>query len=255
MDKNEKKLKRQEKVSKALQNIKNKSNKIGNWLKAKKKLFFALIIGLISIVLILLVSHILITYENEHKYDNYIFVPYLEGYDEEDAIQILKDKGFLNISVKYIIDQYTPDKCVVKTNKHLNYKSRPDEEIIVYVCDKSLIGDNEMVVNPDLSATTKYFSMDNIKIVDMAIYKDQFYAIIQNNNTTAITKIQYKIGYLNENEQRIGENKYQLDEDIIILPGEKYTIIGNIKNKSAYSLYVSGLSYEQIAVPDDERIK
>ena len=70
--------------------------------------------------------------------ENYLYVPDLTGLHESDAIGQLKQDGFKNIKVIYIIDQFTDDGLVVKTNYHIMEQVKKEEEIIVYVCDKSL---------------------------------------------------------------------------------------------------------------------
>jgi len=233
-----------EKLKETLKKIKEK-------LIEKKKLIFTILILIPVLILIYVLSQFAITYENGKRYDNYIFIPDITGYDENDAIEKLEKLGFLDLNVEYIIDQYTPDGCVIKTNKHIKYKSRPDEKIIIYVCKKS----DDIGIKEDISATNKYFSMNNMTIIDIATYDDKFSIIVKNNNIEAITHIEYKIGYLNEEGKNMGENKYQLDGNITIMPGEKYTITDEIKNKSASSLYVSGFSYNKIKIPNNERIE
>lgn len=178
----------------------------------------------------------------------------MTGYTAEDAIDNIKKIGFINIKKEYLYDQFTQDGCVIKTNYHINSELKPDAEIVIFVCDKSLIQEEEPEKTEDnQSADRTYFTMDNISIVDMAIKDNTFYAILKNNNHQAIKNIQYRIGYQNSDGSDIGENKYMLDKDFTVLPGEKLKVSMEIRNSYAYYLYVSGLTYDKVDVPESER--
>lgn len=178
----------------------------------------------------------------------------MTGYTEEDALDKIHDIGFVNIKKEYIYDQFTQNGCVVKTNHHINSELKPNEEIIVYICDKALVKEPEQeAVETSKETERTYFSMDGITVIDMAIKDNVFFAILKNNNSQAIKNIQYRIGYQNSDGSDIGENRYSLDSDFTVLPGEKFRIGMDIKNNNAYYIYVSGMTYEKVSVPDNER--
>lgn len=254
----EREEKRNQQRQKKMQANEDQKNGKKMSVETKKKLSITGIV-LILILLILLFRHPIMNFLNnagrENPYENYLLLPDVTGYEEKDALTTLKEAGFVNIKRSYIIDQFTQDGCVVKTNYHINSQLKPDEEITIYICDKSLISNNETENDVTTTPITneQYFSMNNISIIDMAIRENYFYAVVRNNNTFAIKNIDYKIGYQDENGLSIGEYKYQLDDDLVILSGEKWTISCEIKNMSARYLYLSGFNYETISVPTKER--
>ena len=219
-----------------------------------KKIFIILIFIIIFIIIFLLIKAPLLNFINNAGRNDvssiYLLLEDVTGYSEEDAISLLKNQGFVYIKREYIIDQFTEDNCVVKTNFHINSYLKPDEEIVLYICDKSLLN-NELETESEQEVNDSYFTMDNISIVDMKIKDNTLYCIIRNDNSKAIKHILYKIGYQDESELSIGENKY--DFDGIILPGEKQIISCEIKNKNAKYIYISGFSYSTIDVPENER--
>lgn len=179
----------------------------------------------------------------------------ITGYTEEDAINGLREDGFINIKREYTYDQFTQDGCVIKTDHHINSQLKPDDQITVFICDKSLINiseDENSTGNP-VSADMTYFTMDGITVIDMAIKDNTFYAMLKNNNQQAIRGIQYRIGYQDSDGADIGENRYRMNAEYTVLPGEKFQINMEIRNEYAYYLYISGLTYEKVPVPDEER--
>ncbi len=232
--------------------------------KKQKNQIILIAIGIVIFFIIVIGLKPFIKYINtvgrDHTYDNYLLLPDVTGYTEDGAVDKLRESGFVNIKRQYIFDQFTEDGCAVKTSYHLNAQLLPDEEIIVYVCDKSLVditNNNEKDDNNEQSTiqtpNKTYFSMDGMLIVDMAIKDDILYIIAKNNNKAAIKNINYSIGYQDESGMETGANKYSIDSDITILPGEKFEISVGIRNMYASYLYVSGFSYEKIEVPANER--
>lgn len=225
----------------------------------KKMIIIGAIIFILLIITIIFRKPFLNYINNvgrENISDNYALLPDITGFYEEDAINHLKELGFSNIQREYIIDQFTEDKCVIKTNYHINSLIKPDDEIIVYVCDKSIIEDVidiETEIVEEKNVNTTYFTMNNLSIIDMSVENNTFHFIVKNNNKQAITDISYKIGYQDENKNTIGESKYKLDSNIIILPGEKYEITEELNNSNAYYLYISGFIYKKIDIPENER--
>jgi len=225
----------------------------------KKKIFIGCAIGISMVVLLLCIKPFINLIENMGREDIHkglILLTDVTGYTEDDAIEQIREMGFVNIKREYIYDQYTQDGCVVKTDHHINSELKPDEQIIIFICDKSLIqltGNNQEESPASQSADRTYFTMDNISVVDMAIKDNIFFAILKNNNSQAIKNIQYRIGYQDESGNDIGENKYKMNSDFMALPGEKFQISMEIRNNYANYLYVSGLTYEKIDVPEDER--
>ena len=232
-----------------------------NLTNKQKKQITAFILVVILLLIILFFGKPFLKYINEvgrdNPYENHLLLPDLTGYYEDDAINELKSIGFVNIKREYIVDQYTVDGCVVKTNHHINSLLKPDEEIKIFICDEDLLKntDYEVESNPENnpSANNMYFSLNGISIIDMKIKDGKFYFLLKNNTSNAIKNISYKIGYQNKEQYEIGSEKYFLDEDIIVLPGEKYLISDNIRNDNAYYLYVNGFKYESISVPENER--
>lgn len=255
--KEQRKMEREERRHKKRQEQmkKNEEQKQGKKISEdmKKKMVIAGIILLVLIVFILCRKPFM-KFVNEtgrdNTYENYVLLEDVTGYSEDDALEALREQGFVNIKRKYIIDQFTEDKCVIKTNFHINSYLKPDEEIVLYICDKSLLNDDK-TIEESQEVNDTYFTMDNISIIDMKIKDDNLYCIIRNDSSQAIKDISYKIGYQDESGISIGENKYDLD--VIILPGEKQLISCEIKNKNAKYLYISGFSYTKIDVPDNER--
>ena len=225
----------------------------------KKKIIISSVIAILVVLIMIFHKPVLNFLNNagrENPYANYLLLPDITGYEESEAVDTLKNIGFVNIKRSYIIDQFTQDGCVVKTNFHINSELKPDEEITLFICDKSLISSNDNTQqdqNNTPIANEQYFSMNNISIIDMTIRDNYLYAIVKNNNTFAIKNIDYKIGYEDENQLATGEYKYQLDDDFVVLPGEKWTITSEIKNMSAKYLYISGFSYNKIDIPQNQR--
>lgn len=224
----------------------------------KKKVFLAAA-GAILIVLLFILWKPISEYINEagrdHSRDSYLVLPDVTGYTEEDGLEMLRKSGFVNIKKEYIYDQYTQDECIVKTNEHIRAQLRPDEEIIVYICDKTLVD----IDNPNMEhdgehlPNNTYFTLNNMSIIDMAVKDDIFYAMIRNDSSRAMKNIVYIIGYQDESGYKVGENRYNLSSDVTILPGEKFIISGDISKVTAAYLYVSGISCEYIDVPSDQR--
>lgn len=178
---------------------------------------------------------------------NTILVPNVTGYDEEDAMEKLRETGFENIERSYIFDKFTRDGAVVKLNYDINAPLNAEDRIVVYICKTDTTPVSEIDVNKD------YYSMDYINIVDMVIKDNQFYAIIKNKNKAAIKDISYKIGYQDADKKFIGEKQYKLN-DITILPDEKIFITGEIEKKDAAYITFSGFNYSTLEVPEKERI-
>lgn len=239
---------------------KNKKNKLTD--KAKKEI--AIGISLLTVVVLIIIfakpfMNYLKNAGRDTTYDGYLLMTNMTGFKEDDAMNELRKIGFVNIRRTYIYDKFTEDKCVVKANYHINSLLKPDTEIILYICDQSLIKDyidDEQVLGGSFVApNTTYFSMDNITIVDLAIKDNKFYCIAKNNNTTAIKNIEFRIGYQDASGLAIGYHRYPLDDELIILPGEKFTISGEIseEKQTAKYLYIDGFSYDKVEVPSNER--
>jgi hypothetical protein len=257
MEKEERRALKQAKMKKAKE--KPEQNNKPKLKESDKKKIMGVVIAFILIILIFVFKDAFINYLNnagrDDTYESYLLLTDVTGYSEEDAIEKLRNIGFVNIKRSYIIDQFTEDGCVVKTNYHINSQLKPDEEIILYICDKSLyLTENETDSNDiSWSANKTYFSMDGVTIVDLTIKDGYFYCIVKNNNKEAMKNISYKIGYQDASGIEIGEYKYDLDSDTIILPGEKMELSGEIKSSSAKYLYVSGFTYDKEEVPEEER--
>ena len=224
----------------------------------KKKVFLC-VAGAIFIALLAVLWNPISNYINEagrdHSRDNYLVLPDVTGYTEEDGMEMLRESGFVNIKKEYIYDHYTQDECIVKTNEHIRAQLRPDEEIIVYICDKTLINmDNpNMEHDGEQLPNNTYFTLNNMSIIDMAVKDDIFYAMIRNDSSKAMKNIVYIIGYQDESGYKVGENRYNLSSDMTILPGEKFFVSGDISKVTAAYLYVSGISCDYIDVPSEQR--
>lgn len=225
-------------------------------LETRKKLKVGIIIAG-AVLLILLVIKPLVSFVNnsgQPQTSGLLLLTDMTGYTEEDAMNKIRDIGFVNIKKEYIYDQFTQDNCVIKTNHHINSELKPNEEIVVYICDKSLLQVETEEEPSDSQETEKtYFTLDGINIVDMAIKDNAFYAILKNNHSYAIKNIGCRIGYQDAGGSDIGENKYSLNQDFMALPGEKFQISMEIRNTDAYYIYISGLTFEVAPVPESER--
>lgn len=249
---------RKKKMDDNEKSMKNKIKGKGLSYETKKIIIISVPVLLLIISIIIFRKPLLEYVDNIGRNDtseNYVLLSDITGFNENDAINELKELGFYNIQKEYIIDKFTEDKCVIKTNYHINSLLKPDDEIIIYICDKSLIEEfnniEETETNKNINTT--YFSMNNLSIIDSSVENNKFHFIVKNNNKQAITKISYKIGYEDKDKNTIGENKYKLDENKIILSGEKFEIVEEIDNDNAYYIYVSGFSYDKIDTPENER--
>lgn len=183
-------------------------------------------------------------------------MPDLTQYDEADAVDMLYKMGLTNIQRVYLYDSKFDDKTVVKTNIIRNTAINDlDVPIILYICDESLFfGNDEKPENDNIQAESgQHISLNGIRIISFISKDNKFYAVIKNTNSYAITKINYIIGYNDENNISIGERIYQLDQNLVILPNEKYLISGDIKNLSAYSMEFNKFTFTKIEVPENER--
>lgn len=188
---------------------------------------------------------------NNIKLEGYIMLPDLTGMQEEEGIMELQEEGFENISVKYIYDQFTSDGRIIKTNYHIRSILSPEDEIIVYVCDESIIK-KDTKNNGEIKTEIPYDSLNQVEVIDLKIKDGKIYAVIRNNNKDAIKNVTYKISYFNNKGEQIGGNTYIIDSGVI-LPGEKIMFEEELEKNGIYSIAFHSFNYQTIEVPDKQR--
>lgn len=219
--------------------------------QAKKLIQYACI-SIIIIIIILLVNLFLRMTEDNTDYNLHgkLLLPDLTGMEEEDAEILLSDTGFKNVSVEYIYDQFTNDNCVIRTNYHIRSILDEDAPVVIYVCDESIVFGEKKP--EDTIADMPYDSLNQIQIIDLKVKEGMFYAIIQNNNPEAISGISFKMGYRNGNGSQIGSSEHEL-EDVVLMPGEKYMLSGEIKKPEAATVFFHSFTYNSKEIPENER--